>query len=243
MSSAMKHFDTEILRLVRTRRAPYLAALSAPTDKRAGLLAVLAFDAELARIAQSVSEPMLGRIRLQWWIDVLPGVVGGRPPSHPVAQALASLGLELAALRSMVEAHNFDLDEGVADVTAHLAHARVSGGVFAGLLLGVLGVTDPEVRSAASQIVSAWIVAEALKTGLRLGANEDADVLCGHARVWLDEARQRVMAAGGRNAQRRAALPVLLMARPVARRLDNVHDPLGAAAVLGVWWGSIVGRF
>lgn len=239
----MKHLDPEILRLARTRRGPYLAALSAPKGSYAGLLAVLALDAELVRIIQSVSEPMLGRIRLQWWVDVMPGVVGGRPPSHPVAQALAPLGLDMTTLRGLVEMHNFDLDDGAANVAQHVDHARRSGGVLADLLLSVLGVTDAVVCQAAHDVVSSWIVAEVLREGLRLASNEDAAALCAHAQGWVVEARARVMSPEVNKTQRRAALPVLLLARAVERRLGNIHDPLAAAAVLGVWWGSIVGRF
>jgi phytoene synthase len=243
MKEAMKHFDPEILRLARSRRGPYLAALIAPRGSHAGLLAVLALDGELARIVRSVSEPMLGRIRLQWWVDVMPGVVGGRPPSHPVAQALAPQGLDLALLRGLVEAYNFDLDDGTADVAQHIERARLRGGVFADLLLSVLGVADAPIRQAAHDVVSAWIIAEALTEGLRIGSNEDAQALRDQALRWVAEARTRAMSTDARKPQRRAALPVLLLAQPVERRLKDVHDPLGAAAVLGMWWGSIVGRF
>ena len=44
-----------------------LAALFAPRESRADLLALIAFNVELARIAEQVSEPELGAIRMQWW--------------------------------------------------------------------------------------------------------------------------------------------------------------------------------
>ena len=48
-----------------------LAALFAPRETRADLLALYAFNVELARIAEQVTEPELGAIRLQWWREAL----------------------------------------------------------------------------------------------------------------------------------------------------------------------------
>ena len=43
----------------------YVAALYAPADRRDDLIALHAFNAEIARIRDQVREPMLGEIRLQ----------------------------------------------------------------------------------------------------------------------------------------------------------------------------------
>ena len=239
----MKPIDPEILRLARARRGLYLAALSAPADKRVGLLALVAFDAELARIPQAVSEPMLGRIRLQWWVDALPGVTGGRPPSHPVAQGLAPWGLDLAALRGLVEARNFDLDDGATDVAEHLQYAHDGGGALALLMLDVLGVTDDEARAAARAVGAAWALVQTLEDGLRVASDADAAALRAEARGLLAQAHARVLSKALPRAQRRAALPVLALARLARRKLDDPSDPLGAGAVMSVWWGSATGRF
>lgn len=231
--------ETEVLDLARQRRAPYLAALGAPKDKRPGLLAVLAFDAELAGVCERVSEPMLGRIRLQWWLDALPGVTGGRPPGHPVAQALAELDLGLAPLRAMVETYNFDLDDGPAGVDAHLAHADAKGAVLAGLLLDVLGVEDDQVRDAAAEVVAAWTLSEVVRHAKRLAGEADARSIEDAARERLERARSRTLAKPAAQ----AAMPVLALARLVDRRLNVLHDPMGAGAVLSVWWAKLTGKF
>ncbi|HKA47116.1 MAG TPA: squalene/phytoene synthase family protein, partial [Methyloceanibacter sp.] len=49
----------------------YLSALFAPAAARDHLLALYAFNVELARVGELVHEPQLGEIRLQWWRDVL----------------------------------------------------------------------------------------------------------------------------------------------------------------------------
>lgn len=59
------------------------AALWAPADRRAGLLAIYALDAELSRQIARAAEPALVEIRLRWWADTFenpkPGIVRGVP--------------------------------------------------------------------------------------------------------------------------------------------------------------------
>jgi 15-cis-phytoene synthase len=75
--------------LVRTHhRDRYIASLFAPDDKRPHILALYAFDAEIARIPALVSEPQIGEIRLQWWRDTLNALFAGETTDHPVAMAL-----------------------------------------------------------------------------------------------------------------------------------------------------------
>ena len=80
----------------------YLSTLFAPPQYREALLALYAFDGELARIQQIVSEPMAGLIRLQWWDDVIDGLGSGDAVAHPIIQALdravAENGLETDVL-------------------------------------------------------------------------------------------------------------------------------------------------
>ncbi|MEX0810338.1 MAG: phytoene/squalene synthase family protein [Dongiaceae bacterium] len=74
----------------RGDRDRYLTVLFAPAERRSDLLALYAFNLEIARARESVSEPMLGLIRLQWWRDSLDQMVAGEPiREHPVAVALA----------------------------------------------------------------------------------------------------------------------------------------------------------
>lgn len=237
----MNPIDSEILRLARTHRGPYLGALSASGDKQPGLLAVLALHGELARIPNMVSEPMLGRIRVQWWVDVLPGVVSGRVPSHPVAQALAPLGLDLETLRSVVAAHNFAFEDGMASVTEHLDHAGASGGTLATLMVDILGVEGGAVRTSAHDIGSAWALAEVLASGQRVACADDAEQLRTKAYEKIRQARVSIQALERK--QRKAASPVFTLMRLVERQLGNPHGPLGAGAVLSVWWASLSGRF
>jgi len=91
----------------------YLSALLAPEAHRPGLMALYAFNAEIARIRELVSEPLPGEVRLQWWRDLLEGTEHGAVASNPVANALLqtieTYGLPKQGLIAMTEARVFDL--------------------------------------------------------------------------------------------------------------------------------------
>jgi phytoene synthase len=91
----------------------YLSALLAPKAHRAGLMALYAFSAEIARIRELVSEPLPGEVRLQWWRDLLEGTEHGAVASNPVANALLrtieTYKLPKQGLVAMTEARVFDL--------------------------------------------------------------------------------------------------------------------------------------
>jgi phytoene synthase len=91
----------------------YLAALFAPAERRGALLALYAFNLEIARVREVVRDPLAGEIRLQWWSDVLHGVDRGEVEAHPVAAALraamARYRLPVERLAALVAARRFDL--------------------------------------------------------------------------------------------------------------------------------------
>src|SRR5436190_20448958 len=71
-------------------RDRFLAALFAPEPQRRGLLALLAFDHELARTKKVTREPMLSRIRLQWWREAVAEAAGeGKPRAQPIVDSLS----------------------------------------------------------------------------------------------------------------------------------------------------------
>jgi 15-cis-phytoene synthase len=109
----MKQEDQHCFDLVRASdKDRYLACLFAPEDKRADLLALYAFNSEITRIRDAVSEPHLGEIRLQWWLECLDAIYEGEKQEHPVAIALAraiqAADLPKHALKNLATAHVFD---------------------------------------------------------------------------------------------------------------------------------------
>ncbi len=74
----------------RADRDRYLAAILSPRAIRGQLLALYAFDLEIQAIADRVTEPLAGEIRIQWWRDWLKEhQVKGRS-GNPVADALGA---------------------------------------------------------------------------------------------------------------------------------------------------------
>lgn len=230
----MTDVETEIFTLARTDRARYLCALAAPRDKKDGLLALLAFDQEIARIPKLVSEPMLGQIRLQWWIDALPGVGEGKPPAHPVAQALTALNASTEALLGLVEARNFDLQQEPFTFDDLCQYAQDTGGAFQALVLQQLGVEDEQAHAAAREIGTA-------KTLVAFLGTADIEEKARHyIQNNLNSARARMIP---RDVQK-AARSALILARLVDRELrlgSDANDRVGA--VFSIWWGKKTGRF
>ena len=94
-------------------RDRYLSTLFAAEKHRDALLALYAFDIEINRIPDMVSDPMPGEIRLQWWADAIGDIGHGSIEGHPVAAALRTAietyNLPTGPLLDLIEAHRFDL--------------------------------------------------------------------------------------------------------------------------------------
>lgn len=91
----------------------YLASLLSPPEKRRALVALYAYNAELARVRDSVREPLPGEVRLQYWRDLLAGTEHGSTAANPLAAelqaAIRDYRLPVAPLIAMSEARIFDL--------------------------------------------------------------------------------------------------------------------------------------
>ena len=83
--------------------------------KRADVIALYAYDHELARAPKVASSSLLGEIRLTWWREVLDEAFEGRPVRHhPTAQAIAAViarrQLPRGPLEAMIDARYRELD-------------------------------------------------------------------------------------------------------------------------------------
>jgi 15-cis-phytoene synthase len=91
----------------------FLAALFAPAEHRGALHALYAFNIEIARVREVISEPLAGEIRLQWWNDAIAGKEAGDVQANPVAAALlaaaARYRLPSELLTGLIAARRFDL--------------------------------------------------------------------------------------------------------------------------------------
>jgi phytoene synthase len=111
MTDAERTYCFELVRQADKDR--FLTALFAPEAMRPHLMALYAFNAEIARIRDVVSEPRLGEIRLAWWRDSITGLYNGNVTDHPVIKALAltvtAAELPAAPFFAMIESRQFDL--------------------------------------------------------------------------------------------------------------------------------------
>ncbi|NIA67559.1 squalene/phytoene synthase family protein [Pelagibius litoralis] len=149
-------------------RDRYQTCLFAPARAREHLFALYAFNYEIAKTAEVVSEVMLGHIRLQWWRESLEGIYAGTPRSHevvePLARAVAAAGLRQEDLEALVTAREFDLEEEPpADLAALEHYARGTSGVLQQLALKVLAVESAGAEEAAEQVGIAWALVGLLR--------------------------------------------------------------------------------
>jgi phytoene synthase len=91
----------------------WLANQFAPATFRPHLSALHAFNFEVARLREIVSDPLPGEVRLQWWRDALQGEARGDVRANPVADALSEtiqrFRLPRQAFCDLIEARIFDL--------------------------------------------------------------------------------------------------------------------------------------
>jgi len=140
--SALSYCGQQIHRYDRER---FLTALFAPPPLRDDLFTLYAFNLELARVRETVREPIMGQIRFQWWRDAVAEMAAGEPlRQHAIADALAGVvqrhGLPLAALEQLIDSREQDLDPNPpADLASLRMQCRASAGVLTRLAAHILG--------------------------------------------------------------------------------------------------------
>jgi 15-cis-phytoene synthase len=93
--------------------ARYASTLFVSVAARPALLALYAFNVEISRVREQVSQPLPGEMRLQWWTDMLGGSGHGGVEGNPVAAelllAIRNWRLPVERLSRLIEEHQFDL--------------------------------------------------------------------------------------------------------------------------------------
>ena len=121
-------------------------------------MALYDFNLEIARIRETVSDPMVGQLRLKWWYDALDRLAADAAPKHPVALGLDAAvragGLNVAGLQRLVEARAADLTPSQPrDGAALAAYAAATSGAIHEAALALLGAGEVE---AAGPLSAAW---------------------------------------------------------------------------------------
>lgn len=146
-------------------RDRFLAALFAPEPQRRGLLALLALDHELARTRTVTREPMLARIRLEWWREAVAEAAGeGKPRAQPLVESLSETvrahALPLGRMVDLIDAREEEI-EGPLDIER-------AGHALADLQLGVVGVHDAPTRAAVRAVAVACLMGEGPERNARV---------------------------------------------------------------------------
>jgi phytoene synthase len=147
----------------------FIATLFAPAAHRPPLHALYAFNLEIARVRELVSEPLPGEIRLQWWRDALAGAAHGDVDAHPVAAPLratiARYHLPVQRLIELTEARIFDLyDEPMASLAELESYAAKTAATPFELAARILNEgDDPDIGPLATHAGIAYAIAGLLR--------------------------------------------------------------------------------
>jgi len=122
----------------------FLTALFAPPDKRDALLTLYAFNHELARAREVVSEPPLALIRLQWWREVVEGAQCRHEVAEPLLALIEAGALQGDDLLSMIDAREAEADPAFETMEDWRAYVDGSAGGLAVAAGRLLGAPEPE---------------------------------------------------------------------------------------------------
>jgi NADH dehydrogenase [ubiquinone] 1 alpha subcomplex assembly factor 6 len=251
-SSDPRHLSPAAAITRRHDRDRFQTALFAPAARREALFALYAFNYQIARVREAVTQPMLGRIRLQWWRENIVAAYENSPARRDeIVEALTVAIRERRLTRvhfdRLIDAREADFDEDPpASLAALEAYAEGTSSQLIYLALEALGVSDQAAREAGRHVGVAYALAGLLRALPLLTASGrliiPADIA---ARAGLDLGDHRVLrsstalrgavaeiaaAAEGhlrsarerRGAVRREALPALLPAVVVERSLKRL---------------------
>jgi NADH dehydrogenase [ubiquinone] 1 alpha subcomplex assembly factor 6 len=219
----------------------YLTALHAPASRREALFALYAFNVEIAKTRETVSEPVIGQIRLQWWREAIDEAYAGTVRDHavlrPLAAAIEEHGLSRRHFDALIDAREFDLtDEPPATLEALVDYTADTSSTLVHLALEILGEREGAAHEAAGPLGIAWGLTGLLRAAafharakrqylpasLMEAANADrsdlfelrgSPALASVAKDVADEAHRQLAAGRAHVARvRRAAIPALLPA-------------------------------
>jgi NADH dehydrogenase [ubiquinone] 1 alpha subcomplex assembly factor 6 len=226
----------------RHDRDRFQTVLFAPAARREALFALYAFNYEIARVRESVTQPMLGQIRLQWWREnIAAAFEGGAIRHHAVMEPLAAAILELGLTRDhfdrLIDAREADLaDEPPASLSALEDYAEKSSSRLIYLALDVLEARGPAATEAGLHIGIAYSLAGLLRAmPLRARHIIPADIPAqtGVAELAAAASRHLEVARASRARIPRSALPALLPAVIAQRSLTRLkrvrYDPFDPA--------------
>jgi len=148
-SKAAADFCTELVRAHDFAR--YATTLFAPVAQRRALLALYAFNVEILRVREQVSQPLPGEIRMQWWTDMLEGAGHGGVEGNPVAAelllAIRNHRLPVGRLSRLIDEHQFDLyNDPMPTMAALDGYLGDTSSALFSLGADIAGLQSPEIE-------------------------------------------------------------------------------------------------
>jgi phytoene synthase len=145
----------------------YASTLFVDAERRRALLALYAFNVEIVRVRDQVSQPLPGEIRMQWWTDMLAGAGHGGDEGNPVVSelllAIQNHALPTEKLSRLIEAHIFDLyDDPMPDLAALEAYCVDTSSALFALAARILGPSAEPVDHLARHAGFAQGIARAI---------------------------------------------------------------------------------
>ncbi len=198
----------------------FRASLFAEPDARQKLAVLYAFHAELAKVPEYVSEPMLGEIRYQWWREVVEQIFSDAPVrQHEVSTPLNALvnarSLSRYRLDKLINARSRDLDPTpFTDIEDARTYCRETSGTLA-VLAGEC-VSDSAPEDALMMAGEAW-------------------GMVGLARAW--RFYNGTMLANVRFEE------VVMAAQTTYKNAQNALDKMDAAIVPAIAYTALVPKF
>jgi phytoene synthase len=131
--------------------ARYASTLFLPVARRRALLAIYAFNVEISRVRDQVSQPLPGEIRLQWWTDMLAGAGHGGVEGNPVAtelnRAIGDYNLPVERLSRLIDEHQFDLyNDPMPTMAALEGYINDTSSALFSLGAAIAGWQSPEIE-------------------------------------------------------------------------------------------------
>jgi NADH dehydrogenase [ubiquinone] 1 alpha subcomplex assembly factor 6 len=164
--AALSYCGQEVHRGDRER---FLTCLFAPPDRREALFGLYAFNIEVAKTREVVTEPLLGQIRLQWWREAVEEMYAGSVRRHEVvkclAEAVEAYGLTRGYFDELIDAREADLEEEEPATLADLErYAEQTGAPLVLLALQALGVpAEGAAAEAGRHVGMAWALTGLLR--------------------------------------------------------------------------------
>jgi len=166
-SKASADFCVELVRSHDFAR--YASTLFVPAAQRRALLAIYAFNVEISRVREQVSQPLPGEMRLRWWTDMLAGAGHGGVEGNPVAAelllAIRDWRLPAERLSRLIDEHQFDLyNDPMPTMAALEGYIDDTSSALFSIAAVIAGRQSPEIEHLARHAGLAQGIAQVIAT-------------------------------------------------------------------------------